>query len=326
MDDYVFSSYARLIKDAWRGRSTQPVVAQMLYDSILDSINWDLTEDEPPANLDKNSASDLFLRKDNVHSVVVCHKNDTDVVSEIQSYFVDIVIPKLEPSRAPALVTNLSTLIKQSDRPNPIKRNLLDSAINDSPAEFLSASYLESLARDNKLTKAESTSTPDSSTSIPAFDRTAYDAVKVPNDIQFAEIPYINALLEAYGDAENIEKVEIAFLSNHPQLKNYKDHFDRQRIDYFNADFVRHSTRGTLDSSGHGAFPDLELEIHDGIIDTYEENFPNGYERLRACLKAAGLTPVSRSWLIEHQEWLSVSVKKGVCHILINDNVLDGWV
>ena len=51
-----------------------------------------------------------------------------------------------------------------------------------------------------------------------------------------------------------------------------------------------------------------------------------GYERLEAVLIEAKGTPVDQCWLSRDTVWIGNSQKKGVCHILINENVLKGWV
>lgn len=323
MEEFVFGPFAQLLKDAWRGQCSQTSLCRILYDAVLDSVPRDDVVTSETAVPDSKKASALFLRKSPVHNDVVSHKDDPDVLAGIDTHFEDNIVSKLESSKIDQLKSGLLTLIKQSDRPETTKDELIPLAENASLAEFLSRSYLESLARDNK---GDSRDKRRKTLDIPPFDAEAYGSVEVPEEISPDESKYVRALLDAYGDAEGVESVELEFLNSHDKVRKYRGHFSRQRQDYFNADFVRHSTRASSDMHGNGPFTDLEKEIHDGIIDIYEDDFPHGLERLKRCLEQAALVPVARSWIKANPEWLSVSVKKGVCHILVNEDILEGWV
>lgn len=323
MDEYVFGTYAQLLQDAWRGRTSQTEICRTLYDAVLYSVSSEDVTTSAKAVPASGKASKLFKRQDPVHNDVVSHKDDHAVREDIADYFDDNITCNLEKSRINDLKTRLIDVIEGSDRPTGTIDGLLETSKKGSLSEFLSQAYLESLARDNK---ADSRDRRRKGNKIPPFDANGYNSVEVPREISPDESKYVRALLEAYGDAEGVESVELEFLDSHDKVKKYKGHFSRQRQDYFNADFVRHSTRASADLHGNGPFDDLEMEIHDGIIDIYEDDFPHGLARLKRCLEQAAVIPVARSWINANPEWLSVSVKKGVCHILVNESILEGWV
>lgn len=322
MDEYVFGTYAQLLKDAWRGRVSQIAICRTLYDAVLYSVSGKEVTTSDKAVSNSGKATKLFKRQDPVHNDVVAHKDDSAVRDDICDYFDDNITPKLEQSRIGDLKAKLVAVIDSSDRPQDVKDEIIGLS-EGSLSVFLSSAYLESLARNNK---AETRDRRHKTVNLPPFDATAYNSVEVPEDITPEESKYIRALLDAYGDAEGVDSVELEFLNSHKKVKKYKRHFSRQRQDYFNADFVRHSTRASSDMYGNGPFTDLEKEIHDGIIDIYEDDFPHGLERLKKCLEQAALVQIGRSWIKSNPEWLSVSVKKGVCHILVNEDILEGWV
>lgn len=320
MEEFVFGSFAQLLKDTWRGRTSQVNIARILYDAVLDSVSDPKKVKSEAAIPDSKSASKLFLRDRPVHNDVISHKDDPDVLAGIEVHFEDNVVSALEESKIEGLLRALKLLIQESDRPQGTKDRLLEIADTGSLAGFLSQAYLESLARSNKKDAIDKRS---KRAAIPRFDPASYDAVDVPKEISPEESVYIRAILDAYADKEGLPKIEIEFVEDSDE---YREHFKRQRKDYFNADFVRHSTRGSSDAEGHGPFNDLQQEIHDGIIDVYEDDYDNGFERLKACLRQVPKVQVARSWINADDRWLSASVKKGVCHILVNDRVLKGWV
>lgn len=320
MEEYVFASYANLLKDAWRGRISQVDLGRSLYDAVLFSINSSEITTSDISISGTRRASDIFRRKESVHNDVVSHKGDKAVIEDIEDYFSDNIVSCLENSRIEKLTTELLKLIEFSDRPENTKDELKAILENESLPKFLGFAYLESLARDNKLKPSKPKK---QIKAIPNCDTEKFKNVTVPDEITEEESRYISALLEAYSEAEGIDEITIEVVSSNP---SYSRHLERQRKDYFNAEFVRRSTRGAVDEDGNEPFYELEQEIHDGIIDIYEDDFENGLERLKACLKQAPLIEVARCWINADRGWLSVSVKKGVCHILVNESILKGWV
>ena len=66
----------------------------------------------------------------------------------------------------------------------------------------------------------------------------------------------------------------------------------------------------------------LKEEIYNGIIDTHEQEYDNGYKRLQEDLKQATVTNTSKSMLDSKLHCIGNSERKGVCHMLVNDNKL----
>lgn len=142
-----------------------------------------------------------------------------------------------------------------------------------------------------------------------------------PTDsIESDELPYISALLEAYSDELGI-KIDAT-----ESLKLYSTYFknlNRQRKDYYSAETIRRFVRDTLTDSQQ--FDVLKEEIYDGIIDTHEQEYDNGYKRLVADLKQATITNTSKCILDSKLHCIGNSERKGACHMLVNDNKLR-WV
>ena len=134
------------------------------------------------------------------------------------------------------------------------------------------------------------------------------------------EMKYITALLEAYSDelGVRIDTVEA--------LKAYSKffaHFGRQRKDYYSAETIRRFVRDTLTDGKQ--FDVLKTEIYDGIIDVHEKDYENGYKRLVADLAQAVQVNTSKSLLDSKLNCVGNSVRKGVCHMLVNDGKIR-WV
>ena len=144
--------------------------------------------------------------------------------------------------------------------------------------------------------------------------------LKPTDTIEPVEMPYISALLEAYSDEL---KVKIDTAKSLEAYGHYFKHLNRQRKDYYSAETIRRFVRDTLTDSQQ--FDILKEEIYNGIIDTHEQKYDSGYKRLVEDLKQASVTNTSKSMLDSKLHCIGNSERKGVCHMLVNDEKLR-WV
>lgn len=142
-----------------------------------------------------------------------------------------------------------------------------------------------------------------------------------PDELSEDEMPYVEALLEAYADAEGLEKLSKDELDSY---RKYKKNFQRQRKDYYAAESVRRGTREAFGNTDPDQFETLKNETYDGIVDVHEQEYENGFDRLGAVMTQAAITPISKCTLCE-TDWIGNSEKKGVCHFLVNDGRIK-WV
>lgn len=137
------------------------------------------------------------------------------------------------------------------------------------------------------------------------------------------ELPYINALCEVY--AEKIrQEVSPASIDTLPPM--YKRHFAEQRKAYYSAESVHRSVREVF-ADGEQQFSALKDDAYDGIEPTYyDDNYATGYDRLRAVLEKITSTTLTKSALVNIVGLISNLEKKGVCHMLVNDERIRSWV
>jgi len=134
------------------------------------------------------------------------------------------------------------------------------------------------------------------------------------------ELNYISELLKAYSDILNIDINTVEALAAY---KNYFEHLNRQRKDYYSAETIRRFVRDTITDSQQ--FEILKSEVYDGVIDVHEQSYDNGYKRLVAVLVQASQTTTSKSLLDSKLHCIGNSERKGVCHMLANDKKIS-WV
>ena len=134
-------------------------------------------------------------------------------------------------------------------------------------------------------------------------------------DIKLDEhLPYINQLIKAYDSDSNQSIKNISALP-----KKYQRHFNDARKAFYKAEELRLLTRDNLPDR---VFKDLKDNIYDGIINTAEDDFDNGFKRVKS------VENVSTSLVIQSNplnDVCGVIDKKGLCHHLVNDKRIS-WV
>lgn len=137
------------------------------------------------------------------------------------------------------------------------------------------------------------------------------------------EQKYINALCEVY--AERIQQAVTPDTLNNLS-PNLRRHFSEQRKAYYSAESVQRSVREVF-ADGEKQFKALKTDAFDGISDTYyDDRHRSGYDRLLAVLDKITNTTLSKSSLINIVGLIGNLEKKGICHILVNDDIIKSWV
>jgi hypothetical protein len=130
-----------------------------------------------------------------------------------------------------------------------------------------------------------------------------------PSSIAVCELPYINQLIDAYGQREGV-----AFSDHDDVAKHgiHSEHLSVQRERYYDADAFKRFYRDNTDKNTLDIF---ESDIYHGIFDTYKAKHSDALDRVDAVMtQAANLTPSGP--LAQHAR---IPVKQGICHHFAND-------
>ncbi len=144
-------------------------------------------------------------------------------------------------------------------------------------------------------------------------------AVVPGQNIDPKENKYIEQLLEAYSDYTQEQIKSIDALNSKPQLSK---HLKRQRVYFFSADALEQFSRD-ISQSAEEHFTAFKNEICSAVIETCEDEYDNGFERVKATLKASVNCSLDGNNILKTE--LKMDDKKGVCHHLVNENKLK-WV
>ena len=106
---------------------------------------------------------------------------------------------------------------------------------------------------------------------------------------------------------------------------DYSNDLDDRRIDFYAAETIRRGVLELRSSSLTNQFEVLKKETLDGVKDTAKRTHPSGYDHMLAVMEQVILVPVTNYILSASPYWISATIKKGVCHHLVNDGKLV-WV
>jgi hypothetical protein len=145
-------------------------------------------------------------------------------------------------------------------------------------------------------------------------------SINIPEIYDGTELIYIKELFLAYSEA--LQK-EIKSIEDLKQFAVFLNNFQRQRKAYYSAETIRRFVRDTFSNSNE--FEVLEDEIFEGIVDTCEAEYKNGFERLNSVMKHVVSVSTSKSLLDSKMKYIGNSEKKGVCHMLVNEKKIR-WI
>jgi hypothetical protein len=154
---------------------------------------------------------------------------------------------------------------------------------------------------------------------IPRFggslpDRPAPD--QPPPAIAAHETRYVRQLLNAYGECLSCEFQQADEL---PATSLHQRHFDRSREDFYRVESLRVFSRAYI---AEDAFDGLQDEVCRGVIDVAESDHKDGFERVKATVRAARELQIQSHALVSV---LTTDDRSGICHHLANSDKLT-WV
>ena len=137
------------------------------------------------------------------------------------------------------------------------------------------------------------------------------------------ELPCFNALCEVYAEKVKQAVTQDTIGSLPPGLRH---NYSEQQKAYYSAENVYHSMREVF-ADGEEQFEALKEDAFDGISHIYyDDTFATGYDRLIAVLNSIVNVSLSKSALTNIVGLIGNLEKKGICHILVNDEVIKSWV
>jgi hypothetical protein len=327
-------SFVKIVQKYIKQPNTQKRIIELLMGFIIEEEEVLNRFGEPLIVTDK-FASAIFNCKINVHKKVIDVASSNKIIDGAPNYFEDFVAPEIMPGMVHDLIAELTDFIYKDDTmPLEKKKEFMLHTRQESVHVLLSKLFLYAINKNNIFQNDSSASL---NVNLPTVARNANKLkelldhfqdsqpprIQPPREIESHEMVYVRELLAAYADAEGLDELPKESLGAFP--KHEKD-FQRKRKDYYAAESLRRGSRDVFGEMASEHFDILKEETYDGIIDTYESEFPDGLARLRGVMAQASQIKVDKCVYSQIQHWVGNREKKGVCHMLINDGKLSGWV
>lgn len=212
-------------------------------------------------------------------------------------------------------------LVKDCDNISESKKKaLLKYYIGLGSYEFLARVFQRAVLGYNKVTssKRRKKAADKEADSVVEFDklvRRKKPEPKVPKRIQQTEIKYVMQLYAAYSDATGKPIKKASDLD----ALDYRDDFEHHRKNYYKAELVCRETRDSIRPYEASPIEELKDEIEEGVYETRRKPYDDALHKVDAVMEQASKVPIS-SWVDDATfRWIGPAEKKGVCHILVND-------
>lgn len=288
--------------------------------------------------IDNKMASNWWNRTEPIPKTIRTNLQRADVITIIEKYFADTVYPMLREEKLDEVLSKLTKLIGKQRINADARAEILKLLDQNNLSEFLAQTFILAVKQSTKGKKANSkTSTTKKADAVASAQNLennitelttllskipALQRITPPKQPAPSEAPYIFELLSAYGDAEGLPSFSENELS---KCEKYQNHFNRQRESYYAAESVRRGAQDLQIANKENLFNSLKDETFDGIIDVHEQDYINGFERLKKVMIHATTLPITKSILGKIPQWVGSNEKKGLCHMLANEGRLR-WV
>ena len=212
-------------------------------------------------------------------------------------------------------------LVKECDNISDSKKKaLLKYYSGLGSYEFLARVFQRAVLGDNKVasSKRRKKAADKEADSVVEFDklvRRKKPEAKVPKRVQQTEIKYVMQLYAAYSEATGKPIKKASDLDS----LDYRDDFEHHRKNYYKAELVCRETRDSVRPDEASPIEELKNEVEEGIYETRRKPYDDALHKVDAVMEQASKVPIS-SWVDDATfRWIGPAEKKGVCHILVND-------
>ena len=331
---YNYASFAKVFsKGIIKPNMTK--IAKILFEPVI-SLGDCVNRHGEPYTIDNKSASLWYKQEADIPGNLKKAANDGRVYKGIGKYFTDEVLDKvLSGVKADDMVAELLNLIKESDLSEMEKGDLNKLYEDGDLGGFLGRAFLYAILPNNMkkdasyedYSKTAQVTAADINHEIEAFRQFVGQFKKPaplspPLTIATEEMKYVTELFRVYQEKTGVECNCVKDLDSCP---NMKKNFNRQRKDYYLAETIRRGLRDTVAPQEEENFEAVKEEMYEGVVTTEEKDYACGYDRMNAVMEYATLVELSSNLQTVTLNWIGPGEKKGICHMLVNDEKLS-WI
>lgn len=323
MKVFNYSNYAKIISLGMT-RINMTRIAKELFQPIV-SRDDVLNQNEESYLIDSRLAGFWYKKQKEIPKRIKDATSIPDIVGSIGDYFEENILGTLiNDLEEKKVVDEMAKLIQFSDLSIDKQEELLEYYKNDDVSEFLGRSFLYALLGENKKLDIDEPLN-DVNDEIKKFDdivqkaRKKPKSITPPESIAYEEMVYVSELYRVYEEKIGAPCVCPEDIKCNPRIEN---NFNRQRRSYYCAETIRRELRDTVLNETDDDFSMLKDEIYDGVIDTCDHDYADGFSRLNSVMQQASQVSISNNAERNALNWVGPAEKKGVCHMLVNDKRL----
>lgn len=327
---YNYASFAKIfakgiIKPSMIG------VARILFEPVI-SLGNCVNRFGQIYHIDNKAAGSWYKQEADIPGNLKKAADDKHVYNNIGKYFSDEILDKeLIGVKADEVLNDLIDLIRNSDLPTIEKEDLEKLYGDNDIGGFLGRAFLFAILRDNtkkdKPCEVSEVTISDINDAVTDFRQLVKEFKKPvplspPSTIASDEMKYVTELFHVYQEKTGIKCEHVKDLDACPKMKR---NFNRQRKNFYLAETIRRGLRDTVSPQENENFDTVKEEMYEGVVTTEEKDYDSGFERMTAVMEHATLVELSPNLNLVTLNWIGPGEKKGICHMLVNDEKLS-WM
>lgn len=299
-------------------------VARLLFFPLFNPMRDFAPCDETglPFEIDNQNARAWGNGMESIPQTVQTDAGKKETLDILIKYFTSKALTsRIVYAKADEMFEAMVGLVQECDNLSDTKKKaLLKYYTGYDSYEFLARVFQRALLENNKVapSKKKKKASDKEADSVAEFEklvRRKKPVAKVPKQVQPTEIKYVMQLYAAYSDAtgQPIEK------ASDLDTLNYREDFEHHRKNYYKAELVCRETRDAVRPDEENPIEELKNEVEEGVYETRRKAYGDALHKVDAVMEQASKVPIS-SWVDDATfNWIGPAEKKGVCHILVND-------
>lgn len=322
-----YKSYYEAFKLGVVNNGFKPVAEVLFYPLFHDHTLCD--ENGTPYEVDAQNASHWGNGQEHIQKEIQDAAGTKESLDAMIKYFNEKVVPiELSDALKDEMLDAMVELVENCDLRDNKRKQLLGYYNKGEIGEFLARVFQRALLGNNKVapSRRKKSAADKKSESLEEFNSLVRPRLKkpvtvVPEEIQPDELKYVQELYKAYASKC---KTTVDDFSDLAKI-GYKEHFERQRKSYYMAETIHHEIRDSIRPNEDDCFSVLKDEIEDGIYETSSRKHADPVEKIDVVMERAAIVPISSNTENITYNWIGPGEKKGVCHMLVNEERLK-WV
>lgn len=324
MKPYNFKEFYTCIEKGFISKN-KTNICKILFEPLF--CFYDLCDDEGnPYEIDNNNASKWSSLKsaipNTIREAVIKDKYYKNIIQYYKNTFFNEI---KDDSLKYDMLDSLFSLINESDLEVTRKNNILDAYNKQNWSDFVSLSFIAAIIYSDKKIKPSNDVNDSIPNTLVDFQRVISQkyqkpvSIPVPQLVGSEEMTYVKELYKAYTVTSG-KKID-----SQDSLGEYKKHFDRQRKNYYLAETIHREIRDTITPGEESGFNTLKDEIESGIETALDESYSTPVKKIDEVTEKAAYLPISDNTSSILLGWIGAAEKKGVCHMLANEERIK-WV